>query len=121
MSYYRIVPRDFFNEALLLKCLGHLLIQIERDPKLHYSLWTVSDYDGKPFKIEMDEDGYLSVSNHIFYFNGERMIFATRSNRLHHYPLEVIAIDDYTDVFDQQGNITDEFIELLDVMATKTK
>jgi hypothetical protein len=67
MSYSRTLPRDAFNEANLLKCIGKLTLLIE-DKMIDLDY----EYDGDPFDIYMDEsDGSISVRNVEFYTVGE--------------------------------------------------
>lgn len=64
MSYKRVLPRDLFNEAKLLKCVGKLTLMIEDGllPDWHYH------YDGDPFNIVQDpNDGSISVANISFW------------------------------------------------------
>lgn len=49
-GYLRVIPRDLFNEASLLKCLGRLALLAERMPGV------VVDHDGGPFEVEQDDN-----------------------------------------------------------------
>ena len=51
MTYARVCPRDLFNEASLLKCLGHLWPVCERIPGVGW----VEPQIGEPFVIEQYE------------------------------------------------------------------
>ena len=60
MSYYRILPRDAFNDANLLKCMAKLTMLIE-DGKIP---WLTFTYDNKPFNIQQNpHDGNTYVAN----------------------------------------------------------
>lgn len=61
MSYTRVIPRDLFNEANLLKCYGRIYINLENtrdvaDVEL--------EHDGDAFDVQQDEaSGGLYVAN----------------------------------------------------------
>ena len=57
MTYQRVIPRDLFNEAKLLKCLGRLVIVADA-----YAMLTVT-HDGEPFDIQQSVDGDLYCEN----------------------------------------------------------
>lgn len=63
MSLQRVLPRDAFNDANLLKCIGQLTMLIE-DGMVPWKY----DFDGDEFNIYMDGyDGHTRVSNVAFY------------------------------------------------------
>lgn len=75
MSYLRVIPRDLFNEAKLLKCLGKISLMIH-DNQLPFI--TVNHEDEREgFKIEQsDNDGSIYVSNlHFFDNSGTPLYF----------------------------------------------
>lgn len=77
MSYLRVLPRDAFNEANLLKCVGKLTLLIE-DQMLPN--WTY-EFDNEAFAIEQDEsDGSISVANIRFFHVGEWVRIYTPMN-----------------------------------------
>lgn len=64
MTYIRVLPRDLFNEAKLLKCIGKLTLLIE-DGKLP---WLKYHYDGEGFVILQNfSDGSIFIGNIEFY------------------------------------------------------
>lgn len=100
MSYQRVLPRDLFNEANLLKCIGRLVLLIE-DGKLPG--WTYK-HAGNAFIIEQDEsDGSLSVFNILFYFNGGNVHMRRPLNARGPWPLLADGYDECY-VFDDDGN-----------------
>ena len=102
MSYHRILPRDAFNEAKLLKCVGKITLLIEDGTAPGWSF----DYDGEPFNIQQDDsDGSISVSNIAFYFNGESVRLSTPLNARDNWPM--IADDDLEPIFTEQGELVD--------------
>lgn len=85
MSYIRVLPRDAFNEAGLLKCIGKLTLLIE-DGMLPD--WTY-DYDGGPFEIEQNQaDGSISVRNVTFTKGDSEIWLSTPLNSRRAWPLK---------------------------------
>lgn len=110
MSYTRVIPRDFFNESKLLKCLGQLSLKIH-DCKLPKGIEIEIEETDKPFIIELEENlGLLYVSNYEICVNNYIIFFGTTYNSKDNYPL--IAYTEYEEfrVFDEKGDFTDEFI-----------
>lgn len=86
MSYTRVIPRDFFNEAKLLKCLGQLELIINHTGPNKIGL--VSEFDHGPFQIcQNPSDGSLYVSNYQIYLDGEEIRLFTTYNSKENYPL----------------------------------
>lgn len=109
MPYVRVLPRDLFNEAKLLKCLGQLCLHI------HDQLTPVPmsfEHDGEAFEVCLDEDQHLYVYNLEFKINDKVFCFGTPYNSKDSYPLH-ICFDDYTyiRVFNESGEWTSEFID----------
>lgn len=49
MTYFRVIPRDFFNESKLLKCLGQFeLWAIERRSILSLAAHAIAEAKGTP-------------------------------------------------------------------------
>lgn len=68
MSYIRVIPRDLFNEADLLKCLGKIVLDIE-DGKLP---WLSYHHDGDAFNIVQNEsNGAIYCANLQFFARGQ--------------------------------------------------
>lgn len=103
MSYIRVLPRDAFNEAKLLKCIGKLTLLIE-DRMLPG--WTY-EYDGEPFAIEQDQnDGSIFVSNIEFLKSGIPIHLATPLNSRSSWPLQASGAGHDGDyVFSEDGKI----------------
>lgn len=99
MSYPREIPRDLFNEANLLKCLGKIILDIE-DGRL---TWTY-EYDGEPFDIQQNPgDGSLWVSNVQVYADGRQVDLYRPLNARDPWPM--LSGDDGLEVFDDEGNV----------------
>ena len=90
MGYHRVCPRDLFNEAQLLKCMGQISLFILDDvlPGLHME-GPEFEEAGPGFQIEQDEsDGSISVVNLRFSDrNGEPVYFYTPLNSRDKWPL----------------------------------
>jgi len=114
MTYKRVAPRDLFNEAKLLKCLGRLALLIldHKAPKgLSY------EDNGERYRIEQDSNsGDIHCASGVcFKHKGQVLQLYTGLNSREAYPL-VLRTDDYEEyyVFDEKGNFTDDFIDVLE-------
>lgn len=109
MSYRKVAPRDFFNEAKLLKCLGRLTLLI---------------LDGKaPSQLRYDESGDWNISRAYptgdlyvvgvnIYANNSRLNLYSRYNSKENYTLECLTEDfNVIEVFNDDGSLSDEFCE----------
>ncbi len=107
MSYNRVIPRDLFNEAGLLKCLGKLIIAADTIPGLEF------EHDGEAFAIVQDpSDGSISVANVVAWLNGMRLDLSTGLNARRSMPLEFRlegGEDGLDRVFNEDGSLSDEF------------
>ncbi len=112
MTYKRVLPRDLFNEANLLKCLGQLTLLIE-DNMLQGVLY---HYDGDVFRIEQsDADGSIRCTNIEFWLAGHAKINMVRPlNSRAPWPLLAEIGDNVYEVFDANGKISAEFKRLVD-------
>lgn len=109
MTYKRVLPRDLFNEAKLLKCAGHLCLAILQDEPP--SKMSHNEMKG-PFKIELLPEGSLFISNLHFILNGKEFLFKTTYNSKSNYPFYMeFEYCDYL-VFDENGDFDKEFIEI---------
>jgi hypothetical protein len=114
MSYLRVIPRDLFNEANLLKCLAHLWLILERD---HYQAeFGVESVD--EFMIEQDpNDGSISVVNVPFSVRGKPARLSRPLNSRQPWPLYLEMIDDQDfdpiQVFDINGRLSGDFRNLI--------
>ena len=105
-NYLRVIPRDLFNEANLLKCLGKIIIAIENNQiDLSY------EHDNEAFNICQDEgDGAIYVSNIEFWLNEKPINFVNPLNTREKWPLLTIIDDEYINVFKETGEFTAEFL-----------
>jgi hypothetical protein len=110
MSYKRVIPRDFFNEAKLLKCLGHFEICV-LDRKCG-GLDIQTELDGDTFEIRQNEsDGSLYCANYLATLNGERLHLFTAYNDKSEYPFWCEYRGDVYLVFDKNGKFLPNFGE----------
>lgn len=110
MSYSRVIPRDFFNEAKLLKCYGQLSLAI-LDGKVPKGITIAIEETGESFEIALSDDGSLYVSNYEILVNGCSTTFGTRYNSKRNYPFYCQHSDtlEEIEVFDENGEFTSEF------------
>ncbi len=116
MSYIRVIPRDLFNEAKLLKCLGQFALfhhngkdnKGQPFPK-SLSIW----FDGDPFEVyQHNDDGALFCANFVVEHTDFVVSLFSQYNSKEHYPLQTYDQDSSViDVFDDEGNFTKEFLE----------
>lgn len=109
MSYIRVVPRDLFNEAKLLKCLGALYIAAEyRNGDLTVEHANEGSREG--WDIHQDEaDGSLFCANVEIVFRGKVIHCSTPLNSKVPYPLLAEYGDEVVSVFDDAGKLSPEF------------
>ena len=107
-NYQRVIPRDFFNEAKLLKCMGVISLSI-LDSKAP-CVMNIEE-SGEPFSIGLMDCGHLTVGNYELTIKETPVILKSTYNSKSNYPL-LVEYDycDYT-VFDENGEFTDEFID----------
>lgn len=81
-TYARVIPRDFFNESKLLKCLGKIQLFLMNNSKM-----TV-DFDNERFSIEQrDSDGALFVSNYKVSIGEDELFLFNPYNSKDNWPL----------------------------------
>ena len=112
-NYIRVIPRDLFNEANLLKCYGQLYLNLEN---------TICDYelsndetscDG--FNVVQDEtDGSIRIENIYFFVRGSMVRLMRPLNSRRPYPLYAYAGTLETiAVFEDDGKFTTEMLAFL--------
>jgi hypothetical protein len=103
--YRRVIPRDLFNEAKLLKCIGKMsvLIHDERIPNLNIT----HENESKGFIIAQDHDGSIYVDN-VFFFdnNGTPVYFHTPLNSKENWPLIMLYKEEEYFPFNDNGEYT---------------
>lgn len=105
-THVRVIPRDLFNEAKLLKCLGQVFIKLE-DLGLEKCLV----HDNQSFDVQQcDHDGSLYLTNLFFDSNSGCVYFTSPYNSRDSWPLRADFPDDSTiEVFTDSGEFTSEF------------
>lgn len=83
-GYGRVVPRDLFNEAKLLKCLGFVCLLMEESS--HFKFELKQSENG--FKIRQDaSSGDIRVANLHFWYLGTPIYFSSSLNSKGDLPL----------------------------------
>lgn len=110
-KYERVIPRDFFNEAKLLKCMGVISLAI-LDNKTPKGIEMKIEESGEAFEVVLLDEGSLTIANYPVKINGELYNLKTTYNSKANYPLffETLNYEDIL-VLDESGNFTVEFIE----------
>lgn len=109
--YERVLPRDLFNEANLLKCLGRLFLLCDDAPK---DCTLVHTYSDRPFHVSQDDaTGAITCVNIYMYIGDERILFWRPLNSREPWPLYIEYDDECISVFDDNGNLTPEFKEVI--------
>lgn len=99
-SYKRVLPRDAFNEAKLLKCIGRLTLLIE-DGEL--PAWRYH-YDGDSFNVVQDpSDGSISIANITFWRNKKQVVIKTPLNSKELWPALMVDGEDEYYLFGEGG------------------
>lgn len=116
----RVIPRDLFNDANLLKCLGTLWIKLDNwrdhDARL--------EEDGEPFDIQQNpDDGSTECVNVVFTRRGERFRLCRPMNSRDPFPLWVETSEDSFPVFvdGDSGELSPEFIEFVSPIDGKAR
>lgn len=116
MSYMRVIPRDLFNEAKLLKCLGRLWIEAERNHPILKVTFGPEEGDGNrddPFEIVQDAGtGAIFVANVFVFVDGKAVHVYTGLNAREDWPMYADWGDHTELVFDEGGNVRQPFLIL---------
>lgn len=102
MTYERVLPRDAFNEAKLLKCISKITLLILDGllPDFKY------DYDNGAIDIVQDQsDGSIYIKNIIFYYKDRIVTLKTSSNNEENWPLIMVLGDEEYYLFNENGDI----------------
>ena len=119
MNYVRVIPRDLFNEAKLLECVGQLCLLIH-DGKCA-PLQVVHSHPEQGFCVGQNKsDGSVYVMNLDFYVpKGPVIPFNSPLNSRQPYPL---LCNDENDaeiaVFYDNGVLSAEFLQYLKWLGT---
>lgn len=113
MTYKRVIPRDLFNEANLLKCLGRLYIATE-----NFVAVDIVHKAPQQFAIDQDiSDGSIYCSTVQIRIKGAIWPHRRALNSREPWPLTISNPDDpdadEIDVFTDDGGLSPEFRALL--------
>ncbi|MBU9199912.1 hypothetical protein KTD31_00665 [Burkholderia multivorans] len=111
MSYSRVIPRDLFNEANLLKCYGRLYLNLEKAGAPAVELV----HDGEAFDVQQDDSsGAIFVANVKLKVRGVACKMYRPLNSREAWPL-YLALDDDSEieVFNEDGDFSVEMLEFL--------
>ena len=104
-NYFRVIPRDLFNEANLLKCLGQLYIQTEC-----YEHADVVYTDDEPFDIwQCPHSGNLHCGNVTLKIKGRSYDCYRPLTSRDPYPLWIDGPQDAIAIFCDDDSLTEEF------------
>ena len=112
-NYQRIIPRDFYNESKLLKCIGLLSLNIlDNSTPCKIEI----EESGEAFNVVLLDDGYLTIINYPIKVKDLEILFKTTYNSKANYPL--YAELNYVNycVFDESGKFDSEFLELINII-----
>jgi hypothetical protein len=111
--YGRVIPRDLFNEANLLKCYGKLYIEIENSGLPDVEL--VHRNPGSPFLVSQDQNsGDLTIANVILMVRGAPCALRRPLNARDAWPLYAdTGTGDEIDVFTSSGALSPEMHSFL--------
>jgi hypothetical protein len=118
MPYRRVIPRDLFNEAKLLKCLGRLAL-IVHDGDGHWPLTLTHEDPKAGFVIDQDPaSGDLYCMNLRLYLKNpesrREVRLASPYNSKDDWPLHfTIGENDEANVFDDEGNFSAALLEAI--------
>lgn len=114
-NYIRVIPRDLFNEANLLKCLGHLWIALETAGQHHRAAFVGESVEH--FEIHQNpHDGSISVVNLPFAVDNEAYRLSRPLNSRAPWPLWLSSEDqdfEPIQVFDDSGRLSTDMLQLI--------
>jgi DNA-binding response OmpR family regulator len=114
VQYTRVVPRDLFNEAKLLKCLGKVALSILDGKLKEFNLTEKHTHEDEGFIVLQNEDGDIMCENYRVFKGKEEIYLFTRLNSRANWPLMTIDHrNEYIEVLNDEGKFTKEFINYL--------
>lgn len=120
MKFNRVIPRDLFNEAKLLKCLGQLALLIH-DGKTPIDLKFEEMEEDQQFDVEINDNSELYCTNLTLTYKDNPIHIFTPYNSKEPYPLRFTNNEEIEyDLLDEKGKITKEFTEFLNKLDTMT-
>jgi len=114
MSYKRVVPRDLFNEAKLLKCLGRLSLTIHEMFGVGRFLNHELGGSDRGFIIDQCISGDIFCRNYLVWDKrGVAVDLRSQLNSKLNYPLLFNYKDVEDFVFNDSGSYSKEFIDVV--------
>ena len=119
MSYSRVIPRDLFNEASLLKMMGRIYILLDKSTFPNATLEECFSEPREPFDIRQNEhDGSIYVYNLALMVRGQRCELERPLNSREPWPLWLNAVDsepldEPISVFTSDGEFSPEMVAFL--------
>lgn len=112
MSYTRVIPRDLFNEANLLKCYAQIYINLEN---MNVDASLIPPHDNEGFEIIQDEDtGSTSIENVKLIVGDTEVELFRPLNSRESWPLIMrTENEDEIYIFEDDGSFTPEMTEFL--------
>lgn len=118
MFYQRVIPRDLFNEASLLKCYGALWIALD---DMACKTAAFAGLHGDHFEsfdvVQRNEDGSIFIENMPLLIHGELYFLTRPLNSRQPWPLyaQKAADDDHepVHVFTDDGKLSPEMLALI--------
>lgn len=110
VAYPRVIPRDLFNEANLLKCLGQLWLLTEPIRSVEVK------HDGESFIVAQDDnDGSLTVLNVVLRVHGEVVEYRRPLNSRQPWPLVAVLPprDELLPIFTDSGQLSAEMLRFI--------
>lgn len=120
-NYTRVLPRDLFNEAALLKCLGRLALYVTDGLCQPLSLSDMPQATG--FEVLQDLcDGSIYCPGVLFWVGDCRLDFVSPLNSRRPWPLLLRQPpQDDVQVFGDHGQLSAEFRQLLHMWKTNPR
>jgi hypothetical protein len=117
-NYLRVIPRDLFNEASLLKCYGQLALYL-LDKGVPAETASFLEHTRGGFQVAQDENsGAIYVHNLPLLIGGRAFRLIRPLNSREPWPLYVEAFDDpdfdVIAVFNEDGTPSADFLKLLE-------
>lgn len=112
MTYRRVMPRDLFNEANLLKCYGQLALLLHDRPIEGVRL----QHDGGAFEpLQLESDGSLTLWPSVMLVaQGEHLRLHRPLNSREAWPLYATSAEDEEEpVFTDDGQFTEGFCRMM--------
>lgn len=114
-NYIRVIPRDLFNEANLLKCLARLYLMLDKlaDHRASYDVESVDSFDVR----QNGDDGSISVANLPFSVSGQPCHLSRPLNSREPWPLYLANLDnpdcEPIAVFNDEGFLSVEMLAFI--------